>query len=55
MSETDDRSREGEEQEQQGAAGLSDEGVGATLSDEPNTMEPEEALPEQEEGASEDD
>ncbi len=53
MSETDDRSPEGDERDQQGASDLSDEGVGATMSDEPNTMEPEEALPE--EGAREDD
>jgi hypothetical protein len=47
MSETDDRSPDGGEQEQQGASGLSDEGVGATMSDEPNTMEPEDALPQE--------
>jgi hypothetical protein len=47
MSETDDRADDGE-QVQEGAAGLSDEGVGATTTDEPNTMEPEEALPDEE-------
>jgi hypothetical protein len=48
MSETDDRSHDdGDEHGQQAASDLSDEGVGATLSDEPNTMEPEEALPEE--------
>ncbi|WP_159798349.1 hypothetical protein [Puerhibacterium puerhi] len=49
MSETDDRSPGGDEpDEQDDASGLSDEGVGATMSDEPNTMEPEEGLPPEE-------
>jgi hypothetical protein len=45
MSETDDRAGR-DEREEKDASDLSDEGVGATVTDEPNTMEPEEALPE---------
>lgn len=46
MSETDDRGRDSDEREQKDASDLSDEGLGATATDEPNTMEPEEAPPE---------
>ncbi|WP_164545223.1 hypothetical protein [Antribacter gilvus] len=46
MSETDDRSREDDDRTEKDASDLSDEGLGATASDEPNTMEPEEVPPE---------
>ncbi|AEG43076.1 hypothetical protein [Isoptericola variabilis] len=51
MSETDEGTYEGddrpdEEREQTDASELSDEGVGGTMT-EPNTMEPEEGLPEE--------
>ena len=46
MSETDDRAHDGDERDQKDASDLSDQGVGGTTTDEPNTMEPEEALPE---------
>jgi hypothetical protein len=45
MSETDDRTHD-DAHAQKTASDLSDEGLGATASDEPNSFEPEEALPE---------
>lgn len=47
MSESDDRNFDDDERDQKNASDLSDEGLGATASDEPNTMEPEEALPDE--------
>lgn len=47
MSETDDRPHDDDQRDQKDASDLSDQGVGATMSDEPNTMEPEEGLPEE--------
>lgn len=44
MSETDDRARH-DERDEKDASDLSDQGLGATATDEPNTMEPEEAPP----------
>lgn len=56
MSQSDDRTRDDDQDAQKGAqqdartdaSELSDDGVGGTMTDEPNTMEPEEGLPEDE-------
>jgi hypothetical protein len=50
MSETTDGTYDADEpvdREQTDASDLSEEGVGGTMTDEPNTMEPEEGLPEE--------
>lgn len=47
MSETDDRTIDDDERGQKDASELSDDGVGGTITDEPNTMEPEEGLPDE--------
>jgi hypothetical protein len=47
MSETDDRNQDSDERNHTDVSELSDEGLGATVTDEPNTMEPEEGLPEE--------
>jgi len=44
MSENDESTRD-DERDQKDASDLSDDGVGGTATDEPNTMEPEEGLP----------
>ena len=46
---TDDQTNEGEEHKPRvtDASQLSDQGLGATASKQPNTMEPEEALPDE--------
>jgi hypothetical protein len=47
MSETVEGPDDGDEREHRDPSKLSDKGLGATASNEPNTFEPEEALPEE--------